>query len=213
MFVGVGAARIRDTFERVKASAPAIVFIDELDAVGRNRSASTTAGQDEREATLNQLLVALDGFQSRTGVVVLAATNRPDILDSALMRPGRFDRRVMISLPDVRGREDILRIHSRGRPFADDVDLNRIARRTVGFSGADLANVENEAALLAARYARTEIDMQLLTTAVERVQAGPERRSRIISDDEKRRLTIHEAGHAVVATELPGAPIGSTRCR
>ncbi|MGH9279733.1 MAG: ATP-dependent metallopeptidase FtsH/Yme1/Tma family protein, partial [Acidimicrobiales bacterium] len=181
IFVGVGAARIRDFFSVAKTAAPCIVFIDELDAVGRNRSAMAVGGQDEREATLNQLLVEMDGFDAGSGVVVLAATNRPDILDSALLRPGRFDRRVGVDRPDMAGREAILKIHSRGKPLSDDVDMTVVAKRTVGFSGADLANVVNEAALLAARRGRNQIEPRLLSEAVERVVAGPEKRSRILS--------------------------------
>ncbi|MGH9150399.1 MAG: ATP-dependent zinc metalloprotease FtsH [Acidimicrobiales bacterium] len=204
IFVGVGAARIRDFFKVAKAAAPCIVFIDELDAVGRGRTVGAIGGQDEREATLNQLLVEMDGFDSGSGVVVLAATNRPDILDTALLRPGRFDRRVTIERPDVRGREGILRIHARGKPLADTVDLAGIARRTVGFSGADLANVVNEAALLAARRGSTQIEPKHLSEAVERVVAGPERHSRILSPEDRKRIAYHEAGHAVTSTALPG---------
>ncbi|MGH9182666.1 MAG: ATP-dependent zinc metalloprotease FtsH [Acidimicrobiales bacterium] len=209
IYVGVGAARIRDFFRIAKAAAPCIVFIDELDAVGRNRSVIASGGQDEREATLNQLLVEMDGFESGSGVVVLAATNRPDILDHALLRPGRFDRRVNIDRPDVRGRQDILKIHARGKPLGPDVDLELLARRTVGFSGADLANVINEAALLAARRHSTAIDARHLSEAVERVMAGPERRSRILSPEDRRRIAFHEAGHAVASTALPATdPVG-----
>jgi cell division protease FtsH len=205
IFVGVGAARIRDFFATAKATAPCIVFIDELDAVGRGRSVAAVGGQDEREATLNQLLVEMDGFESGSGVVVLAATNRPDILDSALLRPGRFDRRVGIDRPDVRGREAILRIHARGKPMAPDVDLEAVARRTVGFTGADLANVVNEGALLAARRGATQVESRNLFEAIERVVAGPERRSRILSPQDRHRIAYHEAGHAIASTALPGA--------
>ncbi|MFN2638214.1 MAG: ATP-dependent zinc metalloprotease FtsH, partial [Gemmatimonadaceae bacterium] len=204
IFVGVGAARIRDFFTTAKAAAPCIVFIDELDAVGRGRSAAAVGGQDEREATLNQLLVEMDGFESGSGVVVLAATNRPDILDTALLRPGRFDRRVGIDRPDVRGREGVLKIHARGKPMAPDVDLGAVARRTVGFSGADLANVVNEAALLAARRASTVIEARHVFEAIERVVAGPERHTRILSPQDRFRIAYHEAGHAVASTALPG---------
>jgi len=203
IFVGVGAARIRDFFKTAKEAAPCIVFIDELDAVGRTRTASI-GGQDEREATLNQLLVEMDGFESGSGVVVLAATNRPDILDSALLRPGRFDRRVTIDRPDVRGREAILKIHARGKPINPDVDLVLVAKRTVGFSGADLANVVNEAALLAARRSSPVIELRHLFEGIERALAGPERHSRILSPEDRHRIAFHEAGHAVAATALPG---------
>ena len=200
IFVGVGAARIRDLFRQAKEAAPAIIFIDELDAVGRGRTASAVGGQDEREATLNQLLVGLDGFESETGVVVLAATNRPDVLDTALLRPGRFDRRIYVERPDIAGRLGVLKAHSRGKPFAEDVSLENLARRTAGFSGADLASVVNEAALLAARRGEQEISNSGLSEAVERVLAGPERRSRILEPADKRLIAYHEAGHAVVST-------------
>jgi cell division protease FtsH len=205
IFVGVGAARIRDFFVVAKEAAPCICFIDELDAVGRGRTAMAVGGQDEREATLNSLLVELDGFESGSGVVVLAATNRPDILDSALLRPGRFDRRVSIDRPDVRGREGILGIHARGKPLAPEVDMAQVAKRTVGFTGADLANVVNEAALLAARRAAAQIEPRHLFEAIERVVAGPERRSRILSPQDRHRIAYHEAGHAIASTALPGA--------
>ena len=209
IFVGVGPARIRDLFATAQRAAPAIVFIDELDAVGRARGVVALSGQDEREATLNQLLVEMDGFEPGSGVVVLAATNRPDILDDALMRPGRFDRRVTVDRPDVRGREGILAVHARGKPLDAGVDLRAIAQRTVGFSGADLANVVNEGALLAARRKSTTIATTHLSEAIERVLVGPERRSRIISPEDRRRIAFHEAGHAVVATALPGTdPVG-----
>ncbi|MBA2438818.1 MAG: ATP-dependent zinc metalloprotease FtsH [Acidimicrobiia bacterium] len=204
IFVGVGPARIRDFFKVAKTAAPCIVFIDELDAVGRGRGAHAMGGTDEREATLNQLLVEMDGFESGSGVVVLAATNRPDILDTALMRPGRFDRRVAIERPDIKGREGILRIHARGKPFDDDVNIDEVAKRTVGFSGADLANVVNEAALLAARRADTSIKQRHFFEAIERLMAGPERRSRILSPQDRHRIAYHEAGHALVSTALPG---------
>ncbi|MBW3626079.1 MAG: ATP-dependent zinc metalloprotease FtsH [Actinobacteria bacterium] len=209
IFVGVGPARIRDFFKVAKEAAPCIVFIDELDAVGRGRGTHSLGGTDEREATLNQLLVEMDGFESGMGVVVLAATNRPDILDPALLRPGRFDRRVSIDRPDIRGREGILGIHVRGKPLADGVDMGDVARRTVGFSGADLANVVNEAALLAARRGATVIEMRHFFEAIERLMAGPERRSRILSPQDRHRIAYHEAGHALVSTALPGTdPVG-----
>ena len=202
MFVGVGAARIRDLFKEARLAAPAIVFIDELDAVGRGRTATAIGGQDEREATLNQLLVGLDGFDTGSGVVVLAATNRADVLDAALLRPGRFDRRVHVDKPDLNGRLGILKVHARGKPFAADVNLETLAKRTAGFSGADLAGTVNEAALLAARRGKTEITASVLGEAVERVMAGPERKSRILQPNDKRVLAYHEAGHAVVARSL-----------
>ncbi len=205
MYVGVGAARIRDLFAHVRASAPAIVFIDEIDAVGRARGASAAGGSDEREATLNQLLVEMDGFAAVTGVVVLAATNRPDILDAALLRPGRFDRRVGIDPPDRRGREAILAIHTRDKPLAPGVELATVARRTAGFSGADLANVVNEAALLALRRSSPSIEMADLVEAVERLVSGPSRRSRILTSEDRLRIAVHEGGHALVAAAQPGA--------
>ena len=205
MYVGVGAARIRDLFTTAKRQAPAIVFIDELDAVGRCRTQTPTGGQDEREATLNQLLVEMDGFEGVSGVVVVAATNRPDVLDPALLRPGRFDRRITVELPDIRGRESILRLHANGKPFADDIDLGHLARQTAGFSGADLANVVNEAALLAMRGGRPTIDGNRMSEAVERVVVGPQRHSRILGTEERERIAYHEAGHAVCAAALPGA--------
>ena len=209
MFVGVGAARIRDLFRIAKAAAPSIVFIDELDAVGRTRSSQAIGGQDEREATLNQLLVEMDGFESGSGVVVVAATNRPDILDTALLRPGRFDRRITIDRPDVRGREAVLQVHARGKPLGPDVALAEVARRTAGFSGADLANVVNEAALLAARRSSPVIETRHLFEAIERAMTGPERRSRVLSAEDRHRISFHEAGHAVASAALPGTdPIG-----
>jgi cell division protease FtsH len=207
LYVGVGAARIRDLFREAKRRAPAIVFIDELDAVGRSRM--VVGGQDEREATLNQLLVEMDGFNTSEAVVVLAATNRPDILDPALLRPGRFDRRLVVDQPDVRGRSAILRLHARGKPLEADIDVDRIARRTPGFSGADLANVMNEAALLATRRGRPRIGMTELEEAIDRVLAGPERRSRILSAAERRVIAFHEAGHALVAARLNQADVVS----
>ena len=204
IFVGVGASRIRDFFAVAKSAAPCIVFIDELDAVGRGRTAMAVGGQDEREATLNQLLVEMDGFECGSGVIVLAATNRPDILDAALLRPGRFDRRVGIDRPDVRGREGVLKIHARGKPLAAEIDMAAVAKRTVGFSGADLANVVNEAALLAARRGSTQVEAKHMFEAIERVVAGPERHTRILSPQDRYRIAFHEAGHAVAATALPG---------
>jgi cell division protease FtsH len=205
MFVGVGAARVRDLFEQAKQSAPAIVFIDEIDAVGRHRGAGLGGGHDEREQTLNQLLVEMDGFDARTGVILMAATNRPDILDPALLRPGRFDRQVVVDRPDLEGRKGILRVHGRGKPLSPTVDLDVIARRTPGFTGADLANVVNEGALLTARRGKDAIGMLELEEAIDRVVAGPERRTRLISDREKKVIAYHEAGHALVAYVLPNA--------
>jgi cell division protease FtsH len=205
MFVGVGAARVRDLFEQAKQNAPAIVFIDEIDAVGRHRGAGLGGGHDEREQTLNQLLVEMDGFDVKTGVILMAATNRPDILDPALLRPGRFDRHVVIDRPDLEGRKGILRVHAKGKPFAENVQLDVIARRTPGFTGADLSNVVNEAALLTARRGKPSITMSELEEAIDRVVAGPERRTRLISDREKRIIAYHEGGHALVAYLLPNA--------
>jgi cell division protease FtsH len=205
MFVGVGAARVRDLFEQAKASAPAIVFIDEIDAVGRHRGAGLGGGHDEREQTLNQLLVEMDGFDTKTGVILMAGTNRPDILDPALLRPGRFDRQVVIDRPDLEGRRGILKVHGRGKPLDPDVDTDVVARRTPGFTGADLANVMNEGALLAARRGKKTITMWELEEAIDRVMAGPERRTRLISEREKRVIAYHEAGHALVAHVLPNA--------
>jgi cell division protease FtsH len=203
MFVGVGAARVRDLFEQAKQNAPAIVFIDEIDAVGRHRGAGLGGGHDEREQTLNQLLVEMDGFDQRTAVILMAATNRPDILDPALLRPGRFDRHVTIDRPDLEGRKAILKVHARGKPFDEHVDLDVIARRTPGFTGADLANVINEGALLAARWGKKAISMKEIEEAIDRVMAGPERKTRVMSDREKRVIAYHEAGHALVAHVLP----------
>jgi cell division protease FtsH len=205
MFVGVGAARVRDLFEQAKTSAPAIVFVDEIDAVGRHRGAGLGGGHDEREQTLNQLLVEMDGFDVKTGVVLIAATNRPDILDPALLRPGRFDRHIVVERPDLRGREAILNVHAKGKPLAEGIDLGIIARRTPGFTGADLANVVNESALLAARRDRKEIGAIELEEAIDRVIAGPEHRSRLITSEEKRIVAYHEAGHALVSHLLPHA--------
>jgi cell division protease FtsH len=205
MFVGVGASRVRDLFEQAKANRPCIVFIDEIDAVGRQRFAGLGGGHDEREQTLNQLLVEMDGFEPNSGVILISATNRPDVLDPALLRPGRFDRRIQVDNPDLKGREAILGVHVKGKPLDEDVDLELLARRTPGFSGADLANLVNEAALLAARRNRSKVAMPDFEDSVERVVAGPERKSRIISDDEKRILAHHEVGHAVLAELLPRA--------
>ena len=203
MFVGVGAARVRDLFEQAKQNAPAIVFIDEIDAVGRHRGAGLGGGHDEREQTLNQLLVEMDGFDQRTAVILMAATNRPDILDPALLRPGRFDRHVTVDRPDLEGRKAILRVHARGKPWGESVDLDVIARRTPGFTGADLANVINEAALLAARWSKKSIGMKEIEEAIDRVMAGPERKTRAMSEREKRMIAYHEGGHALVAHVLP----------
>jgi cell division protease FtsH len=205
MFVGVGAARVRDLFEQAKQSAPAIVFIDEIDAVGRHRGAGLGGGHDEREQTLNQLLVELDGFEGNTGVIVMAATNRPDILDPALLRPGRFDRQITVDAPDIEGREAILTVHARGKPLADEVDLKVLARRTPGFTGADLANLINEAALLAARKRTKQITMVELEEAIDRVIAGPERKTRVLSDDERKVIAYHETGHALVGYAMPNS--------
>ena len=202
MFVGVGASRVRDLFEQAKKNAPCIVFIDEIDAVGRQRGAGLGGGHDEREQTLNQLLVEMDGFGVNEGIIIIAATNRPDILDPALLRPGRFDRQVTVDRPDVKGRADILKVHVRGKPIAKDVDLDVLARRSPGFTGADLSNLVNEAALLAARRNKKRIEMPELEEAIERVVAGPERKSRVISDNEKKLTAFHEAGHALVGMLL-----------
>ncbi|MDQ4143906.1 MAG: ATP-dependent zinc metalloprotease FtsH [Actinomycetota bacterium] len=205
MFVGVGASRVRDLFEQAKANSPSIVFMDEIDAVGRHRGAGLGGGHDEREQTLNQLLVEMDGFDVKSGVILIAATNRPDILDPALLRPGRFDRQIVVDRPDLNGRAGILKVHTRGKPLANDIDVEVLARRTPGFTGADLANVINEAALLAARFNRNEISMVELEEAIDRVLAGPQRRSRLISDKEKKVIAYHEAGHALVSHALPNA--------
>jgi cell division protease FtsH len=203
MFVGVGAARVRDLFEQAKAAAPAIVFIDEIDAVGRHRGAGLGGGHDEREQTLNQLLVEMDGFDQRSTVILMAASNRPDILDPALLRPGRFDRQVVVDRPDLEGRKAILRVHAKGKPLGRNVDLDVLARRTPGFTGADLANVINEAALLAARRSKRSITMSEIEEAVDRVMAGPERKSRIMDEKERLLIAYHEAGRALVAHVLP----------
>ncbi len=203
LFVGVGASRVRDTFAQAKKSAPAILFIDELDAIGRHRGAGLGGGHDEREQTLNQILVEMDGFDPEARVVVLAATNRPDILDPALLRPGRFDRRIILDLPDINDREEILKIHAKGKPLQKNADLRQIAERTPGFSGADLANLMNEAAILAARKNKKEVAMEELTSSVEKVLLGPERKSHILTKKEKRVAAWHEAGHALVNASLP----------
>jgi cell division protease FtsH len=208
MFVGVGASRVRDLFEQAKQNAPAIVFVDEIDAVGRHRGAGLGGGHDEREQTLNQLLVEMDGFDAKGGVILIAATNRPDILDPALLRPGRFDRQIAVDRPDMEGRKAILRVHAKGKPFAPDVDLDSVARRTPGFTGADLANVINESALLTARLNKRAIVNDSLEEAIDRVIAGPERRTRAMSDHEKKITAYHESGHALVAWALPhSAPV------
>jgi len=204
MFVGVGASRVRDLFEQGKKNAPCIIFVDEIDAVGRHRGAGLGGGHDEREQTLNQLLVELDGFESNEGVIIVAATNRPDVLDPALLRPGRFDRQVVVSRPDIKGREGILKVHVKNVPLADDVDLKVLSRGTPGFSGADLANLVNESALLAARKGKEKVAMDDFEAAKDKVMMGKERRSMIISDEEKKITAYHESGHALVAMILPG---------
>ncbi len=203
MFVGVGASRVRDLFEQAKANAPCIVFIDEIDAVGRQRGAGLGGGNDEREQTLNQLLTEMDGFEGNTGIIIIAATNRPDVLDAALMRPGRFDRQVVVDRPDYAGRLEILRVHARGKTLAKDVDLEKIARRTPGFTGADLSNLLNEAAILAARRNLTEISMDEINDAIDRVLAGPEKKDRVMSEKRKTLVAYHEAGHALVGALMP----------
>jgi cell division protease FtsH len=205
MFVGVGASRVRDLFEQGKKNAPCIIFIDEIDAVGRHRGAGLGGGHDEREQTLNQLLVEMDGFESNEGVILMAATNRPDVLDPALLRPGRFDRRVIVNRPDVRGREGIIAVHTRKIPMADDVDIKILARGTVGFTGADLANLVNEAALNAARANKKLVAMWDFEYAKDKVMMGAERRSMIVTEDEKKVTAIHEAGHALLGILLPHA--------
>ncbi|MBQ9594296.1 MAG: ATP-dependent zinc metalloprotease FtsH, partial [Synergistaceae bacterium] len=205
MFVGVGAARVRDLFEQSRKYQPCIIFIDEMDAVGRHRGAGLGGGHDEREQTLNQLLVELDGFDDSSSTILIAATNRPDILDPALLRPGRFDRHITVDRPDVKGREEILKVHMKDKKFADDVDVSILARRTPGMVGADLANLVNEGALLSARHNKEKIGMEELEEGIERVMAGPERKSRLINDHEKRIIAYHETGHAIVAKILPGS--------
>jgi len=203
MFVGVGASRVRDLFEQAKSNAPCIVFIDEIDAVGRQRGAGLGGGNDEREQTLNQLLTEMDGFEGNTGIIIIAATNRPDVLDSALLRPGRFDRQVVVDRPDYAGRLEILKVHGRGKTFAKDVDMEKIARRTPGFTGADLSNLLNEAAILAARRNLTEISMDEVNDAIDRVLAGPEKKDRVMSEKRKELVAYHEAGHALVGALMP----------
>jgi cell division protease FtsH len=205
MFVGVGASRVRDLFEQAKQNSPCIIFMDEIDAVGRHRGAGLGGGHDEREQTLNQLLVEMDGFEMKDNIILIAATNRPDILDPALLRPGRFDRQIVVDRPDLLGREAILKVHAKGKPIGSDVDLLVIARRTPGFTGADLANVLNESALLAARADQKMISSDLLEEAIDRVLAGPERKTRAMSDKEKKRIAYHEGGHALVAHALPNS--------
>jgi cell division protease FtsH len=208
MFVGVGASRVRDLFEQAKTNAPAIIFVDEIDAVGRHRGAGLGGGHDEREQTLNQMLVEMDGFDVNRGVILIAATNRPDILDPALLRPGRFDRQIVVDRPDLEGRKAILRVHAKGKPFSPDVDLEVLARRTPGFTGADLANVINEGALLTARDNAKQINNLILEEAIDRVVAGPMRKTRVMSDKEKKVTAYHEGGHALVAWALPDtAPV------
>ncbi|MBW4643458.1 MAG: ATP-dependent zinc metalloprotease FtsH3 [Goleter apudmare HA4340-LM2] len=203
MFVGVGASRVRDLFEQAKSNAPCIVFIDEIDAVGRQRGAGLGGGNDEREQTLNQLLTEMDGFEGNTGIIIIAATNRPDVLDAALLRPGRFDRQVVVDRPDYAGRSEILKVHARGKTLAKDVDLDKIARRTPGFTGADLSNLLNEAAILAARRNLTEISMDEINDAIDRVLAGPEKKDRVMSEKRKVLVAYHEAGHALVGALMP----------
>ncbi len=203
MFVGVGASRVRDLFEQAKASAPCIVFIDEIDAVGRQRGAGMGGGNDEREQTLNQLLTEMDGFEGNTGIIIIAATNRPDVLDSALLRPGRFDRQVTVDRPDYAGRLQILNVHARGKTIGKDVDLDRIARRTPGFTGADLSNLLNESAILAARRSLTEISMDEVNDAIDRILAGPEKKDRVMGERRKELVAYHEAGHAIVGALMP----------
>ena len=204
MFVGVGASRVRDLFIQGKKQAPCIIFIDEIDAVGRHRGAGLGGGHDEREQTLNQLLVEMDGFEANEGVILIAATNRPDVLDPALLRPGRFDRRIIVPSPDVRGREEILNVHTRRVPMDDKVDVSQLARGTPGFSGADLENLVNEAALLAARKNKDKVEMDDFELSKDKVLMGAERRSMILSLDERRNTAYHEAGHALVARLTPG---------
>jgi len=204
MFVGVGASRVRDLFEQAKANAPAIIFMDEIDAVGRHRGAGMGGGHDEREQTLNQMLVEMDGFDVSGGVIMIAATNRPDILDPALLRPGRFDRQIAVDRPDLKGRFEILKVHAKGKPFCEDVEMMNVARRTPGFTGADLANVLNEAALLTAREGASEITNVIMDEAIDRVMAGPQKRTRVMDHEERLITAYHEAGHALVAAALPG---------
>ncbi|NJO21051.1 MAG: ATP-dependent zinc metalloprotease FtsH, partial [Spirulinaceae cyanobacterium RM2_2_10] len=203
MFVGVGASRVRDLFKKAKENAPCIIFIDEIDAVGRQRGTGIGGGNDEREQTLNQLLTEMDGFEGNTGIIIVAATNRPDVLDAALLRPGRFDRQVVVDRPDYAGRREILQVHARGKTLSKDVDLDKIARRTPGFTGADLSNLLNEAAILAARRNLTEISMDEVNDAIDRVLAGPEKKDRVMSEKRKQLVAYHEAGHALVGALMP----------
>ena len=205
MFVGVGASRVRDLFSKAKQNAPAILYIDEIDAVGRHRGTGIGGGNDEREQPLNQILVEMDGFDDRTNVIVIAATNRPDVLDPALLRPGRFDRRVFLELPDMKGREAILKVHLKGKPIMPDLDIRTLARQPHGFSGADLANLVNEGAILAARNNKTSITFRELEEAIDRVIAGPARKSKEVSESEREIIAYHESGHALVAAHLPKA--------
>jgi cell division protease FtsH len=205
MFVGVGASRVRDLFDQAKKAAPAVIFVDELDAVGRHRFAGVGGGHDEREQTLNQLLIELDGFEQNQGIVLIAATNRPDVIDPALLRPGRFDRQVMVPTPHLKGREAVLKVHAKNVKLAENVDLLTIAKRTPGFSGADLANVVNEAALMAARKNKESVETADLEEAIERVMAGPQKKSSLMSEKEKRVVAYHESGHTLVAKLLPNA--------
>src|SRR5690606_12613477 len=207
MFVGVGASRVRDLFENAKKNSPCIIFIDEIDAVGRQRGAGLGGGHDEREQTLNQLLVEMDGFGANEGVIIIAATNRPDILDPALLRPGRFDRQITVGRPDVKGREEVLKVHARNKPLEENVDLKAIAQRTPGFSGADLENLLNEAALVAARRNKLKIDMSDLDEASDRVIAGPAKKNRVISKKERNIVAFHESGHTVVGLTLDDADV------
>ncbi len=208
MFVGVGASRVRDLFEQAKANAPAIIFVDEIDAVGRHRGAGIGGGNDEREQTLNQLLVEMDGFDVKTNVILIAATNRPDVLDPALLRPGRFDRQISVEAPDLIGREQILKVHAKGKPMAPGVDLKAVGKKTPGYTGADLANVLNEAALLTARSNANLIDDRALDEAIDRVMAGPQKRSRVMKEHERKITAYHEGGHALVAAALRNSAPG-----
>ena len=205
MFVGVGASRVRDLFKKAKESAPSIIFIDEIDAVGRMRGAGLGGGHDEREQTLNQLLVEMDGFESNQGVILMAATNRPDVLDPALLRPGRFDRQVIVDRPDLNGRTEILKVHAKDKPLAKNINLKTVAKQTPGFTGADLANLLNEAALLTARKNKKKVSIQDIENSIDRVLAGPEKKSRLMSDQEKLIIAYHETGHALVGWALPNA--------